>query len=114
MVLLGFVKYFWRDIIARLSANQRSILVTRLTSLNVSGLGISPLIGQTLVQYAGSLTGRDFRAISQAAPFILYDLAPPECFQAWLALGHMIPLIWQPQIQNLQLYLVCISRTTSH
>jgi len=108
VVLLGFVKYFWRDVIARLTGEQRATLVTRLSCINISGLGISPLMGQTLVQYAGSLTGRDFRAIAQVALFILYDLLPTECFQAWLALCQMIPLIWQPEIMDLRTYIVSI------
>jgi len=106
VVLLGFVKYFWRDIVARLNGEQRSTLITRLSCVNVSGLGISPLMGQTLVQYAGSLTGRDFRAIAQVTPYVLYDLALTECFQAWLALCHLIPRIWQPEILDIRSYIV--------
>jgi hypothetical protein len=107
VVLLGFVKYLWRDVISRLSTDQKALLVTRLNSVNVSGLGFSPLAGQTLVQFAGSLTGRDFRAISQVAPFVLYDLVPVECYETWLALSALVPLIWQPIITQLELHLVC-------
>jgi hypothetical protein len=77
VILLGFVKYLWRDLVQNQLNNKddkKALLVTRLSSFNVSGLGISPLAGQTLVQYSGSLTGRDFRALAQAAPFIIYDL----------------------------------------
>ncbi|THH09088.1 hypothetical protein EW146_g8792 [Bondarzewia mesenterica] len=70
IMLLGFVKYFGRDAISHLNAEEKSCLATRLSSLDVSGLDISLLIGPTLVQYAGSLTDRDFRTIAQAAPFI--------------------------------------------
>ncbi|THH23057.1 hypothetical protein EUX98_g8121 [Antrodiella citrinella] len=68
VVLLGFVKYMWRDVIQNQLKNQdqkKADLAARLSSVDVTGLGISPLAGQTLVQYAGSLTGRDFRAIAQ-------------------------------------------------
>ena len=74
VILLGFVKYFWRDAIVQQNAEQKALLVTQLGSLDVTGLGCSKLVGQTLVQYAGSLTGRDFHAIAQVAPFVLYDL----------------------------------------
>ncbi|KAG2035286.1 hypothetical protein BDR03DRAFT_812159, partial [Suillus americanus] len=80
-VLLGFVKYFWRDAISiRIGQNQlkRELLETRLSSVDVAGLGISHLNGRTLVQYAGSLVGRDFRAIAQIAPFVLHDLVPKD------------------------------------
>ena len=106
MVLLGFLKYFWRDAVSRLKPDAKSILIVRISSLDTSGLGLPPLSGKTLVQYAGSLTGRDFRAISQIAPFVLYELIPAECFQAWLALSALVPLIWMPEIDNLEKYLV--------
>ena len=106
VILLGFVKYFWRDAIARQNAEQKALLVTRLGSLDVSGLGCSRLVGQTLVQYAGSLTGRDFRVIAQVAPFVLYDLVDSDCYDAWLALSHLIPLVWQPSIKDKTSHLV--------
>ncbi|KAI9067152.1 hypothetical protein FKP32DRAFT_1684097 [Trametes sanguinea] len=105
VVLLGFIKYFWRDAIARIAKDRRELLKTRLSSLDVSGLGIPALSGETLVTYARSLTGRDFRVISQIAPFVLYDLVPPPCYQAWVALSSMVPLIWQPEIHNLDVHL---------
>ncbi|KAI0043569.1 hypothetical protein FA95DRAFT_1460450, partial [Auriscalpium vulgare] len=114
VVLLGFVKYFWRDAIARVNDDQKAVLITRLNSFDVSGLGMAPLAGQTLVQYAGSLTGRDFRAISQAAPFVLYDLVPQECFETWLALCKLIPLIWQPHITDLDAHITNMQAAIDH
>ncbi len=108
-VLLGFVKYFWRDVIQnQLGRNvaQKETLKTRLNSFDVAGLQIPPLAGHLLVQYAGSLTGRDFRAIAQAAPFVLYDLVPPACFNSWVSLSNLIPLIWQPVIPDIDDYIV--------
>ena len=80
--------------------------MTTLSSMNTSGLDISKLSGKTLVQYAGSLTGCDFHAIIQAAPFVLYDLIPDECYKSWLALSSVVPLIWQPVIHNLKDHVV--------
>ncbi|TRM70314.1 hypothetical protein BD626DRAFT_448805 [Schizophyllum amplum] len=108
VVLLGFVKYFWRDLIQnklKRKDDMKALLKTRLSSVDVSGLGISPLNGETLVQYAGSLTGRDFRAIAQVAPFVLYDMVSSDCYAAWLSLSKLIPLVWQPEIENIHTYL---------
>ncbi|KAJ3855281.1 hypothetical protein EV368DRAFT_34946, partial [Lentinula lateritia] len=69
---------------------------------------LAPLAGETLVKYARSLTGRDFRAIAQVAPFVLYDLVPKECFEAWLSLSALIPLVWQPVINHLDEYLATL------
>ena len=65
---------------------KKNLLATQLSSFDVSGLGISPLAGQTLVQYSSSLTGRNFWAIVQAAPFVVYDLVSTDCFETWVAL----------------------------
>ncbi|PBK83841.1 hypothetical protein ARMGADRAFT_1048371 [Armillaria gallica] len=108
VVLLRFIKYFWRDLIQNQlkgKEDKKRLLEIQLSSLDVSGLGLSPLASHTLVQYAGSLTGRDFQAIAQVAPYVIYDLVPEECQNAWIALSKMVPLIWQPEIADLNAYL---------
>ena len=108
VVLLGFVKYFWRDAIARLSVANKALLILRISSLNTSRLDLPPcLSGKTYVQFAGSLVGRDFRVIAQIAPFVLYNMLPDECYKAWLSLSNLVPLIWQPCIQDLEVHAVC-------
>ncbi|KAG1813074.1 hypothetical protein DFJ58DRAFT_720359 [Suillus subalutaceus] len=102
-VLLGFIKYLWCDVVSvRIGKDKLKceLLETSLSSVDVSGLGLSHLAGHTLVQYAGSLVGRDFCAIAQVALFMLHDLVPMECYDTWVALSNMIPLIWQPKIEN--------------
>lgn len=91
---------------ARLSAEQKEIVVARLLSVRTAGLEIRPIAARTLVKYAGSLVGRDFRVIAQVAPFALHGLVPKECFETWVALSTLIPMIWQPVIDNLGQYLV--------
>lgn len=118
VVLLGFIKYFWRDAIKNQlndNPNKKLKLATRLSSLDVSGLGITPLAGKTLVQYAGSLVGRDFRVIAQVAPFVLYDMTKdPGCYETWVALSKLVPLIWQPEIEDIDQYTVRIPLLHSH
>ena len=108
VILLGIVKYFWRDAVSRLNPSQQAILIIRLNSLDLSGLdpAIGSLSGETLVKYAGSLVGRDFRIIAQIAVFVLYDLLPSKIIQAWAALAAMMPLVWMPKIENKTAYFV--------
>ena len=106
VILLGFVKYFWRDAMKRLAAEQKILVTIRISSFDTEGLGLSPLSGKTLVQFAGSLTGRDFRIISQIAPFILFDVLEEHIYETWLALSLLIPLIWQPLIEDTENHLV--------
>ncbi|KAJ6484648.1 hypothetical protein C8R45DRAFT_1147453 [Mycena sanguinolenta] len=105
VVLLGFVKYFWRDAVSRQKPEGKEILKARINSFDTAPLGLAKARGHTLVQYAGSLTGRDFRLIAQIAPAVLYGLIPDEAYEAWLALCRLTPLVFQPEIPNLTSYL---------
>ena len=112
VILLGFIKYFWRDFIQNELGNnddKKQLLIQRVSSLDVAGLNISLLNGKTLVQYAGSLTGHDFHNIAQAAPFVIYDLVSPECYDAWISLSKLVPLIWQPEIEDIEKHIVSLS-----
>jgi hypothetical protein len=107
VVLLGFIKYFWHDLIKnQISDEQKENLIIRLNSLNVSVLGISNLAGKTLINYAGSLTGRDFRAIAQVTPFVIYDLVSSDVYDAWVSLSTLVPPLWQPSITGIDIYIV--------
>ncbi|KAJ3926330.1 MAG: hypothetical protein NXY57DRAFT_979096 [Lentinula lateritia] len=92
VILLGVVKYYWRDAVAR-TKKDHDLLIGWLSSFNTWGLGISPLLGKTLVNYAGSLTGRDFRAIAQAAPFVLHGLLTDDQLKVWKALSALVTLV---------------------
>ena len=88
---------------------KKELLKTRLNSLDISGLQLGQqLSGHTLVQYAGSLTGRDFHIIAQVAPYVLYDLVPVACFDTWVSLSNLVPLLWQPSIADIDEYIVSL------
>ncbi|KAJ3824671.1 hypothetical protein F5880DRAFT_353082 [Lentinula raphanica] len=117
VVLLGFLKYMWRDLVNQVKNQEelKKLLETRLKSLNVDGLDISPVAGHTLVQYAGSLTGRDFRVIAQIAPFIIHDIKVSDsCREAWLAISRLVPLIWQPEINDIEDYIRTLEQEVDH
>ncbi|KAF8515939.1 hypothetical protein JB92DRAFT_3082782 [Gautieria morchelliformis] len=116
VILLGVVKYFWHDAIARTNDEQKTILKARLTCLDVCRLDpeLTRVPGHTYVQYAGSLVGRDFRAIAQVAIFALYDMLPPEILEAWAALGTLVPMVWSPCIADLDMYLHMLSDAIKH
>ncbi|KAK0435376.1 hypothetical protein EV421DRAFT_1716660, partial [Armillaria borealis] len=115
VVLLGFVKYLWCDVVHnQLSKNEakKRQLMVRLSSVDVEGMGLPPLAGHTLVTYCGSLTGRDFRAIAQVAPFVLKNFVQDNCYQTWIALSKLVPLIWQPEIEDIDAYVVSVLQIT--
>ncbi|KAJ3871561.1 hypothetical protein F5051DRAFT_463748 [Lentinula edodes] len=95
VILLGVVKYYWQDAVAR-TKKVHNILIGCLSSFNTWGLGLSPLPGKTLVNYAGSLT---------AAPFVLYGLLSDEQLETWKALSSLASLVWQPEIHDIDEYI---------
>ncbi|KAJ6609141.1 hypothetical protein B0H10DRAFT_1954878 [Mycena sp. CBHHK59/15] len=102
------------DAVARVKKSDQDILVARLSSFNVSGLGISPLPGHTLVNYSGSLTGRDFRTIVQVAPFVLQGLLPAEYIELWTSLSAVVTLVWQPHINDLDTHIEQLEAAIKH
>ena len=113
VILLGVVKYWWRDAVSRQDSAGKDLLKARIESLEVSGLGTPRVRGQTFVQYAGSLVGRDFRVILQIAPAVLQGLIPETHYEGWLALCRMAPLVFQPEIQNRETYMVCAFKAST-
>ncbi|KAG8790917.1 hypothetical protein FRC12_010650 [Ceratobasidium sp. 428] len=111
VILLGIAKYFWRDAVARQGQDGRETLKARINGLNLEGLGLSAPHGATLVQYAKSLTGGDFRVIMQIAPIVLYDLVPARVYAAWLALSHLAPLAFQSEINDIDTYIPRLSES---
>ncbi|KAL0566487.1 hypothetical protein V5O48_015525 [Marasmius crinis-equi] len=114
VVLLGFVKYLWRDVIknqVKDKVDKKATLSACLSSVWVEGLGLDSLLaGNTLVNYYGSLTGGDFRKLAQVAPFVLHGLVSEESYNTWVALSKLIPLIWQPEIGDLESYLATLTQ----
>ncbi|KAJ7640099.1 hypothetical protein DFH06DRAFT_1271580 [Mycena polygramma] len=105
VVLLGVVKYWWRDAVSRQNSKGKEELKARLSSVDVAGLNTPPIRGNTYVQYAGSLVGRDFRVILQVALVVLHGLIPQTHYDGWVALCKLAPLMFQPAIEDVPTYL---------
>ncbi|KAI0054541.1 hypothetical protein BV25DRAFT_1922595 [Artomyces pyxidatus] len=105
-ILLGIVKYLWALTCTRIAADKRlDELQSRLQSVNVRGLNIPPIRASYLVQYRGSLIGRQFKQLVQVMMYACHDLVPKEYTQAWLAAGNMTARLWYPEIENMKTYI---------
>lgn len=58
-----------------------------------------------MVQYCGSLVGKEFRVVLQAAPFILFPYISQESRHVWTLLAHLGSYIFQTKITNKEKYL---------
>ncbi|KAJ7892579.1 hypothetical protein B0H14DRAFT_3081489 [Mycena olivaceomarginata] len=104
VVLLGVVKYWWSDAVSWQNSKGKEELKARLSSVDVGGLNTPPIRGNTYVQYAGSLVGRDFQVILQIALVVLHGLIPQAHYDGWVVLCKLAPLMFQPTIQHLPTY----------
>ena len=106
-VLLGVVKYAWVLTMSQLSSEHKiRDFQARLQSIVVDGMNIDPIRAAYIVQYKGSLIGRQFKAILQVISFTLYGLVADSMRNLWVAIGNMVSLLWFPEIDDIEEYSV--------
>ncbi|KAI8458796.1 hypothetical protein BY996DRAFT_6430113 [Phakopsora pachyrhizi] len=105
VVLLGILKYLYRDLIGGLSASKKDELIARLQSFDTSNLNIQPIKAKYLVQHYLSLVGKDFKVLIQAAPFVFFPLIEDSKHKIWISLCHLCSFIFQTHITDLTKYM---------
>ncbi|KAJ6620494.1 hypothetical protein B0H10DRAFT_1875947 [Mycena sp. CBHHK59/15] len=103
-ILLGVVKYIWHVSHKPWSAENKTMYSIRLQSTSTDGLSIPAIRANYIMQYAGSLIGRQLKTIAQTNVFHLHGLVTEQKFMAWKAVGELFALLWFPEIRNLAEY----------
>lgn len=104
VLLLGIIKYLYRDAINSLSAKQEVEVTGRWASFKTEGLKTAPVRPSTMVQFANSLVGKEFRLALQACTFVLYPYLSEERKDLWSLLGHLGSYAFQTTIIDKQKY----------
>ncbi|KAJ7773784.1 hypothetical protein B0H14DRAFT_2538938 [Mycena olivaceomarginata] len=103
-ILLGIIKYIWHVTHSPWSTEAKQTYATRLQSTNMDGLSIHAIRSAYIMQYAGSLIGRQFKTIAQTNIFHLRGLVSDNQFMAWKAAGELAALMWVTEIRDLAEY----------
>ncbi|KAJ7703890.1 hypothetical protein B0H17DRAFT_1157051 [Mycena rosella] len=103
-ILLGIIKYIWHLTHTPWSEEQKKMYSVRLQSSNTDGLSIHAIRSNYIMQYAGSLIGRQFKTLAQTNIFHVRGLVSDNEFMAWKAAGELSALLWFPEIRNLAEY----------
>ncbi|KAJ7821070.1 hypothetical protein B0H13DRAFT_1551076, partial [Mycena leptocephala] len=92
-ILFGVVKYIWHTTYS-----------IRLQSASTDSLSIPAIRANYIMQYAGSLIGRQLKTIAQTNIFHLHGLVTEHQLMAWRAVSELSALLWFPEIRNLAEY----------
>ncbi|KAJ6631920.1 hypothetical protein B0H10DRAFT_2250458 [Mycena sp. CBHHK59/15] len=103
-ILLRIVKYFWHISHTPWTTEQKQKYLACLQSTETNGLLIHAIRENYIMQYAGSLIGRQLKMVAQTNVFHVYDIVSDHKFMAWKAMGELAALLWFPEIRNLAEY----------
>ena len=112
-ILLGIAKYSWHSSHTLWKADAQTKFSLHLQAANVDGLTLPPIRAAYIMQYTNSLIGRQCKILVQLATFQLYDIVSRDHLLLWMAIGELAAMLWFPEIDDLEVYIVSLSNICS-
>jgi hypothetical protein len=97
------MKYLWHNLHTSWSVADRDLFVIHLESTDIDGLNIRAAY---MMQYRNGLIGKHFKTLMQTTIFHVHGIVSDEQFTLIKAMGSLGALLWVPQIDNMDEYLV--------
>ena len=98
----------WHNLHTSWSAADPDLFVICLESTDIDGLNIPPIRAAYMMQYRNGLIGKHFKTLMQTMVFHVHGIVSDEQFTFIKAMGSLGALLWVPQIENIDEYLVCV------
>ncbi|OAV92536.1 hypothetical protein PTTG_07907 [Puccinia triticina 1-1 BBBD Race 1] len=102
VILLGVVKYLWKDFMGQLKESDHPELEARWHAFNTEGMNGPPIQPQNMIQHYKSLMGKEFRLILQATPFALFPMMNEQQQEIWTSLCQIASMAFQTHINNME------------
>jgi hypothetical protein len=85
---------------------QQNLFVIHLQSTDLDGLSVPSIQAAYIMQYRNGLIGKHFKMLMQTMVFHVHDLVSDEQFMLIKAIGLLGALLWVPEIEDMDGYLV--------
>jgi hypothetical protein len=80
--------------------------VIRLESTDIDGLSVPPIRSAYMMHYRNGLIGKHFKTLMQTMVFHVHDIVNPDQFTLIKAMGALGAVLWVPEIDDMDQYLV--------
>ncbi|KAI9624088.1 hypothetical protein KEM48_009166 [Puccinia striiformis f. sp. tritici PST-130] len=114
VILLGVVKYLWKDFMGQLKPAQLHEIEARWAAFQINGLNVAPIQAKYVIAHYKSFAGKEFQVVLQATPFVLFPLMTNEQREIWTDLCYIGSYAFQTHIIDMESYIWNLTNHIRH